>query len=438
MLKRAFGGWRAPLTELFGRNEEYSLNRRNILMSNYAGGITANLIGGNFFTGLLLLMNADDSIIGLVTMVVMFGNMLQVFSPLLLERFSERKRILILGKIGMHVLNIIIIGIIPLTGYADSFKLTMTLVVILFINLINAMLAPGFQIWHIKSIPEDIRSRYFSFIQLTNGIIIYTVILISSRLVDIFKQGGHELTGLLILRIIALVLAVVDVIYLFRIKEYPVVNRKVKVKDVLIRPFKEKKYLITVMMACMWSFSANIPGSYYNVYLLKDLNISYSFLNTVNMLSVPVMMIVLPIWRRRVDTTSWFRTLYLCIGLYIAHYIGLALVTDKTLYFYPIFMIYAFLISPGINLVFANLPYVNMPEDNQTNSLGFYAAINNFAGFLGVSLGRQFITMTESVELTIGQTVLGNKQLILFVTAAFMLAGVLVIYKLAGSATVKE
>jgi fucose permease len=101
-------------------------------------------------------------------------------------------------------------------------------------------------------------------------------------------------------------------------------------------------------------------------------------------------------------------------------------------------MIYAFLISPGINLVFANLPYVNMPEDNQTNSLGFYAAINNFAGFLGVSLGRQFITMTESVELTIGQTVLGNKQLILFVTAAFMLAGVLVIYKLAGSATVKE
>lgn len=426
------------MTEMFGKGEEYSRNRRNIILSNYASGAAANLIGANFFTGLLLLMNADDSFIGLVTMVVMFGNMLQVFSPILLERFSERKRVLIIGRIVIHLFNIVVISIIPLTGYADSLKLTMILVVTLLVNVINAMLAPGFQIWHIRSVPESLRSRYFSFFQMTNGIIVYTIILISSRIVDLFKQSGNELAGLMVLRMVALVLAVIDIVFLNRIKEYPVANRKVRIRDMLLSPFKERKYLITVAMACLWSFSANIPGSYYNVYLLRDLNISYSYINTVNMLSVPIMMLVMPFWRKRVDTTSWFRALYLSIGLFIVHYIGLALVTKETLYFYPIFLVYAFMISPGINLIFSNLPFVNMPEENQTNLLGFYAAMNNFAGFLGVSLGRQFITMTGAVHLTVGSTVIGNKQLILLLTAVFMLAGVLVIYKLSRLPSVKE
>jgi len=202
--------------------------------------------------------------------------------------------------------------------------------------------------------------------------------------------------------------------------------------------FKEKKYLITVAIACMWSFSANIPSSFYTVYLLRELKISYSFINTVNMLSVPVMIFFMPIWRKRVDRTSWFRVFNICISLYIVHYLGLAMVTEKNLMLYPLFMLYAFAISPGINMVFANLPYVNMPEENQTNLLGFYAAMNNFAGFLGIALGRQFVTMTDGVQLQVGTTTLGNKQLVLILTAVLMLIGVLVIYRLAQRSAAAE
>ncbi|HHY81323.1 MAG TPA: MFS transporter [Clostridiales bacterium] len=437
-MKRLFRSWQASMSELFGSREEYSRNRRYLLIVNYTSNVSANLIGGNFLTGLLLLMNAGDSYIGLITMSAMFGNMLQVLSPLLLERFPERKNVLMIGRIIVHFMNIVLISIIPLVADTDALKLSMTLIVVLIVNVFNALLAPGYQVWHIKSVPNEIRSRFFSFVQLTNSIIVYTVILISSRVVDAFKQGGNELAGLLVLRAIALVLAVFDVVYMFKIREYPVSSRKITVRDVLFSPFREKKYLLTVLMACMWSFSANIPGSYYSVYLLRDLNFSYSFINTVNMLSVPIMILVMPIWRKRVDTTSWFRALYFCISIYIVHYLGLAMVTEKNLLLYPLSMIYAFAVAPGINLVFANLPFINMPEENQTNMLGFYAAMNNFAGFLGASVGRQFITMTEGLQIKLGSTIMGNKQLILFVTAFFMLMGVLLIYRIAQKATAPE
>ncbi len=418
------------LLERINPTEELAMNRRNILASNYAAGITNNLIGGNFFTGLLLLLNADDAFIGLVTMTVMFGNMLQVLSPLILERYANRKRLLVTGRIVIHFFNIIVISLIPLLTSTNSLKLSLILFVVLVVNLMNSFMSPGYQVWHIKSVPEALRSRYFSFFHVTNGFIIYTVILFSSRVVDAFKQSGNEMTGLMLFRWASLILAIVDVIFLCKVKEYPnqLSQKKVNLVDVLLNPFKEHKYLLTVLMACLWSFAANIPGPYYNVYLLKDIGVSYSFINTVNMLSVPIMILVMPLWRKKIDTTSWFRTLYLCIGFFMIHYLGLAFVSERTLFLYPVFLVYAFMISPGLNLVFSNLPYMNIPENGQTNYIGFYASMNNMAAFLGVLLGREFIKHTNTLSIDILGISMGNKQLILILTAAIMLVAVISIF----------
>ena len=54
-----------------------------------------NLIGGSFWTGLLILMNASDSFIGSMSMISTAANMLQLFAPILLERFEHRKKLLL-------------------------------------------------------------------------------------------------------------------------------------------------------------------------------------------------------------------------------------------------------------------------------------------------------------------------------------------------------
>jgi predicted MFS family arabinose efflux permease len=410
--------------------DELSINRRNIALSSYCSGIITNLVGGNFLTGLLLLMNADDAFIGLISMAGIFGNIMQVMSPLLLERFNSRKKILIVGRALFHLFNIAVVGIIPILGYADRVKLTMVFVVILVTNLANAMLAPGYSVWHIKSIPPTVRSRYYSRFHLHNGLAIYSAILLASFIVDSLKTADNEMMGLLLLRGIAIILAALDIYFLTKIKEYPneKSGTKINLVSVLINPFKERKYLMTVLIACLWSFSANIPSSYYVVYLLKEVGISYSFLNLVNMLSIPALALVMPFWRKRVDSKSWFKTLYFSMGLFLLHYIGLAFVFKNTIFLYPLFSVVAFFISPGINLVFSNIPYINIPEKDQTNYIGFYSAMNNLAAFLGVFVGREFIGYTENSSLSFLGISLGNKQCILLFTAFIMLIAVGCIY----------
>jgi hypothetical protein len=411
-------------------DDEFAVNRKNITISNYSSGVVNNLIGGNFFIGLLLLMKADDSYMGLITMAGLIGNLLQVLSPLLLERFQSRKKLLIYVRAIIYFFNIVVISIVSLMPVTNGIKLMLVLMIILFINFINAVTAPGFAVWHIKSIPEKVRADYFSFFSITNGIIIYTVILSFSKIVDYFKASGNELQVLLILRILTLLFCVVDIYFLFKIKEYPNQRSEGKLNfvSIFVTPFKEKKYLITVFIACLWNYSANIPGPYFTVYMLKDLGVSYSFLNLINMFNIPVLIFLTPLWRKRINATSWFKTLYLAMGLFLLSYIGLSFVTKNTLVLFPIAVIFSFLVAPGINLVFANIPFINIPEKDQTNYIGFFATMNNLAALLGVLTGKEFIKHTEGIKISLLGIEMQNKQYVLILTAFAMLIAVVLIY----------
>ncbi len=421
---------KSRIADALKSNDERTNSRRNITASNITSGVTNNLIGGNFFTGFLLLLNADDSFMGLVTMAGFLGNLLQVLSPLLLERFQSRKLLLVCSRGAIYFFNIVIISIIPFMPMVNGTKLMMILSIILFINLINAISAPGFAVWHIKSIPEEIRGKYFSFFTIVNGIVIYSVILTSGKIIDYFKASGNEMQGLLIFRAVALVLCLVDIFFLFKIKEYPNQRSESKINliNILLNPFKEKKYLVTVLIACLWNYSANIPGPYFTVYMLKDVGVSYSFLNIVNMINIPVLIFLTPLWRKRISSTSWFKTLYFSMGLFLLNYIGLSFVSRETLALYPLAVIFSFLVAPGINLVFANMPYINIPEKDQTNYIGFYSAMNNLAALLGVLTGKEFIKHTEGMALSLLGMEMQNKQYILILTAAVMLIAVLLIF----------
>jgi Na+/melibiose symporter-like transporter len=265
---------------------------------------------------------------------------------------------------------------------------------------------------------------------MTIGIVLYSAILLASAFVDHFKAAGNELGGLTILRAAAVILALVDIYFMNKLSEFYNDNSRdsASIKDILISPFKETKYLITVAIVCLWSFSANTPGPFYSIYLLKDLKVSYSYINVINMLNIPIVILTTPVWAKIIDRTSWFKTLCISMGFYSLYYVGLAFVTENTLILYPVSVIFAFVMASGINLVFSNIPYINIPEKNQTNAIGFYSSMNNLAALISVSLSREFIKKTENLKISIFGIGMQNKQYIVLITAVLMLLAVGVIF----------
>lgn len=405
------------------KGDPTSNDRARLLTCNYTSNVIANMVGGTFWTGFLLLLNADDAFVGTATMISTAANMLQFLAPLLLERFHQRKKMLTILRGVLYLLNVLFIGVIPLFPASSQFKLLMVGTSILIVNVINAFISPGLSIWHMQSLPQNVRQYYFSIVTMTVGAVVALFNLIGSKVVDIMTANGMAYMGFMILRIFAAVLCVVELILYFKIKEYPYERNteRFTIKDLFTEPFKHPKYLFTVAVAFLWCFAANIPGSYYTVYLLRDLDVSYSYITLITMFNIPIVLLLTPLWRKVLTKKGWFKTLCISLAVYLAHYFLLAMVTKKTMFIYPISQILAYVFAIGINLAFSGIPYVNMPEKNQTVFIGFYSSITNLAALLGVTLGKYFVLFTEELHLNILGFEFGNKQALVALTGILLI-----------------
>lgn len=407
-------------------------SRQAILLHNAMANIMGNLIGGNFLTGMLILMQADDAFIGLIPMLTFAGNLLQLLSPYILERFEKRKPILITVRAVMHTINIAIIGLIPLMPGAVQTRLALLAASILVVNVLNAFLNPGMSIWHIAHIPPRVRVQFFSTLHLLNGVAIAVFNLLGSFVVDKLKGQGQELLGLELLRVLAYVIAVADILNLLRIKElgYGQAPGRVGLRELFIKPLRNKIYLRSVLIIFIWALFVNMPGSFYTVYLLKEQQVSYSYINIVAMLNVVVLILAMPVWRRIYLKHNWLRPLSFAMMLFSAHYLMLAFASGRLLFLYPIGMILNFLCVSGINLAFSSVGYLNIPEDNQTMYISFYATANNLAALFGATLSRAFVAGLSGLRFHIFGVPFGEKQLLMLIIGFLMLGGGIVIHYL--------
>lgn len=409
------------------KGDRMSEDRQRLLMCNYTSNVIANLVGGTFWTGFLLLMNADDAFIGTMTMIATAANMLQFFAPLLLERFGRRKSLLVVLRGALYLLNVLFVGLIPLFPAASQMKLTMLAVTVLSVNILNAVISPGISIWHMQSIPQNVRPHFFSVITMTVGAVVVAVNLAGSKVVDFMTARGMAYEGFMILRGVALALCAVELVLYFKINEYPYesTGAKFRLRDLVLEPMHNKLYLRTVAVTFLWNIAANMPGSYYTVYLLRNLGVSYSYITVISMINIPVTLFLTPLWRRVLAKHGWFKTLYLSVGVFLTHFIVLACVTKKTLILYPLSQVLAYVFAVGINLSFTGIPYVNMPEKRQTAFIGFYASVANLAALMGVTIGKYFVIFTEKLHLRFFGFEVVNKQALMVFAAAMLACAVI-------------
>ncbi len=411
----------------YSTNDPTARSRCYHLGCNYTSNIIANMVGGTFWSGLLLLLNADDSFIGTASMIGTAANMLQLFAPLILERFPRRRTMLTVLRAVMYLINILLIGLIPIFPLTQQGKLIMLALSILIVNLIAAFIGPGLNIWHIQSIPDRVRKNYFSLITMTTSFVVALFNLIGSRVVDWLKGYGMEYEGLLALRIFALALATIEIILYFHIDEHPYEksDSPFTLKDVFVLPLRSKSYLLNVASIMLWNFAVAIPGSYHSIYMLRDVGASYSYVMTVSLCCTVVSFLVAPLWNKLLSRMSWFKLIGLCIPIYTISYVGFAFTAKSTIYLYAIASLIGSVCGVGVSLGFSGIPYYKIPPQHSTIYIAFYSTMASCASLLGVTLGKYFMLGTEGHKITLlGMTMVNNQYLLLLSSAMLVIAAI--------------
>jgi hypothetical protein len=422
-LLKILGGKTLWVRRLVAGDTYEAQSRKYILVWNGAMNISANMAGGNFLVGLYTIIHLNDVLLGALTTVIQFCNIFQILSPLFLSRFKRKKRILLVTRIIYYSFYLVIIGLIPFVPGEDGLRAGMLLVAMVAANFINALAAPGYSVLHIRSIPEDSRADFFSVLSLLVNICVFVFILVCGYLVDFFRDRGSFLAGITAVRIIGLVFAAVEIYAHCHIHEFdepdgadphPHINPFV--------PLKNKEFMLCTILAGSYSCFANIPGVYYSSYLVNDLAIPFSYLGIVNFLSVPIMLVAIPIWHHIIRKIAWFNTICLSLILTSVHFFALPFVgKDNYLYVYTAAVIYYFLVIPGVSIVSSNLPYYRLPEKGRTTFLAFYASFNSFMAMLGLFGGSLFIVTSQSMDLNVVGWHIRNRQFIMIIAGVALL-----------------
>lgn len=415
----------------YSKSDPTARDRCRHLSISYSSSIAANLVGGTFWSGLLLLLNADDGLIGTLSMIATAANLLQIFAPILLERFPRRRTLLTIMRALMYFFQILVIGLIPMLPLGQQGKMVMLVLSVLTYNLISAFSVPGINIWHIQSIPDRVRKNYFSLITMTNGTIVAIFNLIGSRIVDWLSAYGMEYQGLLALRLFALALATYEIFIYLRITEYPYEksDSSFRIRDLFILPFSNKKYLLNVACVMLWNFSAGIPGSYHSIYMLRDVGASYSYIMLVSLLCTLVSFCIAPLWNKILRRVNWFQLLSIAMPLYVISYAGFAFTSKATIYLYALASLIGSIGGVGVNLAFSGIPYYNMPAQHSTVYISFYSTMGSLASLFGVTVGKYFMLGTEGKTITLlGLPMINNQYLLLLSTSLIAVALVFVCF----------
>lgn len=371
-------------------------NRLLVILEGASSKTVFSLTSGAFLVGLLKYMGASDAFCGYVLAIPVLSAAVQVLSPIILESIESRKRLIVIGA-AIHRGLLASLIITPFLPVSPNTRLIIAFIVFLISNISNAFVSPAISNMYISFVPQNIRGRYFGRRESYLLLVATAVTLFLGRILDNYTAQGKEINGHIIVYIFILFFTIINIISFMNMKEVPLTHtsKKLKLSEIFTLPLKNKKFQLYFVMLIIYHFSIQIANAYYSVYLKSDLNMSYTFINLLNLLNAVTYVFSASRWGRFADKHGWAKTTMITVGILgVTHSIWSFCFEQSTIII-PLLILCHFLGGiawSGINVSLFNLQFDFTPDEKRTVYIGFSAAISGVLGFLSAMLGAQLVS----------------------------------------------
>ncbi len=406
--------------ELFHFRDDLAKGRSCMILSAVMVSVINWLTTGLFYTSFLMTNGIDIVNIGILTFVPYIANCFSIFSPSILERFQKRKWLLAGSRGLYYTLNILALTVMPSFVTDPTVKMLLFVFIVFAANIINALFSSGYSVWQVKFIPDEVRADYFSMNQLVTAFIGCGAALLSGTVADMLSGSAYENTIIVLFRFAAYALGILDVVVLSQPKEYPYSKSEdlPRLRHIITKPFTHKKFAITMAIVFVWTFCINAPQSTLNYYLINDVGVTYTFIYVINMFYPFFLLFFLPLWNRFLRAKGWFTTFAIGGILLCPTNLMYSCVTAATYtWLLPTLRLIQHFIGVGCNVAYANMAYINLPEEDQTNYIAFHTLVVNIASFLGMMLGTSFVAAYPDIVVTVLGLEFTNVQLLFWLEA---------------------
>lgn len=377
--------------------EEQRKGRKLFVYEGVSARTVFVLTSGAYLAGFASFLGADDSFNGMIGAVPALAGIIQIFSPMVLEKMGRRKLLVAV----LSLLHRLLLGgmvFIPLMIRDTRGSLYTLWGMYLFSHICVSFITPAANNWIVSLTDPRDRGRYFGMRDSMLFAVSTVFNLIMGRVLDIFKNNNEEYTGFVLVFSLALVFAVVNFFLLSSIKEPQVVKSETvpRLKQIFTVPLQDKAFRKIIGLFLLWNVGLQIGAPFFAVYFVTGLKVGYTYITLCNMISAVVMIASARLWGRLADKSSWPNVTMLTIGVLAAcHSLWFFTTPDNVYYIMPVNQILGGVAWGGINIALFNMQFAYSPEKGRTVYLGFNAAIGGIVGFACSALGSLIVKLLD-------------------------------------------
>lgn len=347
------------------------------------GIVFFNVTMGSPVAGFAKAIGFGDLMYGIMLALPVLGGVAQVFASFILEKTKKRKSIFLVSGF-LHRLPWALIAILPLFLNKGSYILLFLLIVLMTVSSIsNSFTNVSFWSWMGDLIPEHIRGRFFS----RRATISTVVGMLSGLAIGKFLDIYNNLFGFSIIFIFAAIMGTLDIACFFFVKDLPMKNKEAKLdlKEMFLSTLNNHYFRKFMTFFVIWNFGLNIAGPYFNMYMIKDLKMSYfDIILLTQIVSNVVTILTLSYVGKIVDKIGNRPMLLLATGfISLLPVIWCFTNTNNYKFLVTIISIFAGLLWPIIDMGNNNL-ILKLSDQSQTSM--YVAVINLFNAIFGSAI----------------------------------------------------
>ena len=341
---------------------------------------------GVYTTGYALHLGASSAMIGFISASISIGQLLQAFSPLLIERLPRRKTLCLLAN-GVSSSLWLPIAFIPFLFFEGN-QLLALMACIALSKAAMALVSPARQSWLTDLIPGEIRGRFVA----RQRSLTATAGLITSLGAGFFLStyvAGDSQEGFSIIFIVAVVFSGIGLWAWSRIPE-PQKSRgeRVPPNQLLRLPFRHGPFRKLMFLVSGRLVIAQIAAPFFTVYMLRTLEVSYAQIAVFSAIQTIATIIMNPFWGYLADKYGYMPVMSLTATGLALFPLGWGFVTlDNYWVMVPLVQIWGGSMSAGWGTARFNLIVKTAPAANRSAFLGCYSAVSRGCAACGAVIG---------------------------------------------------
>lgn len=403
---------------LFNFREEHAKGRSCMALSAALVMTISNISAGMFYTSFMTSHGINIVELGILTFIPFIANCFSIFSPSILERFKKRRFVLGGGRLLYYTLELLAVTLMPYFVKDPALKMTLFISIVFAANIINSLFSGGYSVWHVNFIPEEVRANFFAANTLITAVISGVTSLGASIVADMLTGSAYEETVIVVLRVTAYMLGILDVVILSLPKEYPYKQEQAhpRLRDIFVMPLQNRRFALTMLIVFLYGFFAQVPASSMTYFLVNTIGVEYTLVGVVNMMWPLFLFAFLPLWQKVLRKLGWLKTFALAQALHMPTTLLYSFISPVNyMWLMTTVRLIQHVLGVGRSLTWSNILYINLPETDQTNYVSFHTLTTNVAAFLGMMTGTSFVSAFPDLSLRMFGTNFCNVQVLMWV-----------------------